>query len=179
VFRVGIVKTQDAQNARMRVTFPDRNQMTSWWLPIVVGKPQNDKSYYMPDVGEAVVCLMDEHDEDGAVLGSIYSSVDTPPVNSADKWHITMKDGATFEYDRSAHALAVSIPSGGTVTIQANGATMQIDASGNINLTAKGDIKLVTNNHSNSINNIISVYNEHTHADPQSGNTAIPSQQLS
>jgi phage baseplate assembly protein gpV len=40
------------------------------------------------------------------VLGSIYSSAGTTPVQSADKWHITMKDGATFEYDRSAHALA-------------------------------------------------------------------------
>jgi hypothetical protein len=29
----------------VRVTFPDRNQMVSWWLPIVVGKSQNDKTY--------------------------------------------------------------------------------------------------------------------------------------
>jgi phage baseplate assembly protein V len=132
VFRVGIVKSQDAQNARVRVTFPDRDQMTSWWLPVVTPKSQNDKAYWIPDVGEQVVCLMDEHDEDGAVLGSIYSTVDTPPVSSADKWHLTMKDGATFEYDRSSHALAVSIPSGGTVSISANAATLQIDASGNI-----------------------------------------------
>jgi phage baseplate assembly protein gpV len=51
----------------------------------------------MPDVGEQVACLMDEHDEEGAVLGSIYSSTDTTRVESPDKWHITMEDSATFE----------------------------------------------------------------------------------
>ena len=178
MFRVGIVKTQDVANCRVRVTFPDRNQMTSWWLPIAVPKSQNDKAYWIPDVGEQVICLMDEHDEDGAVLGSIYSTADTPPVSSADKWHVTMKDGATFEYDRSSHALAMSIPSGGTVSITANRATIQIDESGNINLTAAADIGLVTNSHNDSVNGIINVYNSHTHPDPQGGSTGAPTQQM-
>lgn len=180
MFRVGIVKTLDARNARVRVIFPDRNQMQSWWLPILVAKSQDDKSYHMPDVGEQVVCFMDENDEDGAVLGSIYSSADTPPASmTADKWHVTMKDGASFEYDRSSHALAVSIPNGGTMTIQANAATIQIDASGNINLTAASDIRLITNNHNDSVNGIINTYNSHTHPDPQGGNTSAPNQQMS
>jgi hypothetical protein len=67
-----------------------------------VAKSQNDKSYHIPDMGEQVVCFMDEHDEHGAVVGSIYSQVDTTPVQSADKWHISMKDGATFQNDRAA-----------------------------------------------------------------------------
>jgi phage baseplate assembly protein V len=178
MFRVGIVKTQDLVNCRVRVTFPDRDQMVSWWLPICVPKTQNDKAYWVPDVGEQVVCLMDEHDEDGTVLGSIYSSADTPPVNSADKWHVTMKDSAAFEYDRSQHALAVTIPNGGTMTITANGGTIQIDASGNINLIAAGDIKLVTNSHNDSVNGIINTYNGHTHPDPEGGNVGTPNQQM-
>jgi hypothetical protein len=40
MFRVGIVKAQDAVNARVRVIFPDRDQMESWWLPVVVAKTQ-------------------------------------------------------------------------------------------------------------------------------------------
>jgi phage baseplate assembly protein V len=182
MFRVGIVTTQDVPNARVRVTFPDRNQMSSWWLPICVPKSQNDKAYWVPDIGEQVVCMMDEHDEDGAVLGALYSTADQPPAGmTADKWHVTMKDNATFEYDRSSHALAVSLPSGGTVSITANGAAIQIDASGNINLTANGNIHLVTNSHSDSVNNIINTFNEHTHSGVQAGssNTAAPNQQLS
>jgi len=133
--RVGIVSDSNPDNATVRVTFPDRDQLISYWLPIVVPKTQNDKFYWMPDVGEQVVCLMDEHDEAGAVLGAIYSTVDKPPVASADKWHVTIKDGATFEYDRAAHTLALALPSGAVFSLTANGAVIAIDTSGNITIT--------------------------------------------
>ena len=133
---------QDAANARVRVSFPDRDQMESWWLPVIFAKTQNDKMYWIPDVGEQVVCAMDEHDEDGAVLGAIYSSVDRPPTTSADKVHWLSKDGAVFEYDRSAHSLEVNLPDRGTVTIAANGASITIDGSGNVAVTAFGQIQL-------------------------------------
>ncbi|MGH7879105.1 MAG: phage baseplate assembly protein V, partial [Candidatus Binataceae bacterium] len=142
-FRVGIVQLQDVAGCRVRVTFPDRDQMQSWWLPVVVAKTQNDKGYYLPDVGEQVVCLMDRKDEDGAVVGAIYSAVDVPPpAMSADKLHWSAKDGAVFEYDRAKHALAITLPSSGTLNITANGAKISIDASGNVNVVAGGLINL-------------------------------------
>jgi phage baseplate assembly protein gpV len=104
-FRVGIVQAQDTARAKVRVVFPDYDEMISWWLPIVFFKTQNDKAYWIPDIGEQVVCLMDLRDEAGAVLGAIYSSADVPPVNSADKFHLAFKDGARFDYDRAAHVL--------------------------------------------------------------------------
>jgi phage baseplate assembly protein V len=142
MYRVGIVKVQDAANARVRVVFPDRDQMESWWLSVLFAKTQNDKMYWMPDVGEQVVCMMDEYDEDGAVLGAIYSSADRPPVTTADKLHWTSKDGAVFEYDRSIHALQMTVPSGGTVAITANGASIAIDGAGNVAIAAAGQIQL-------------------------------------
>ena len=110
-------------------------------------KTQNDKSYWIPDVGEQVVCLMDEYDEAGAVLGAIYSSADIPPVQSADKYHISFKDGANMEYDRAAHALVVSLPSGATLNLSANGASVAIDGNGNITVHAAGGINLITSAH--------------------------------
>lgn len=183
MFRVGIVKALDLTNHRVRVTFPDRDQLQSWWLGVRVAGTQNDKMYWMPDVGEQVTCDMDEHDEDGTVTGSIYSTTDQPPANmTADKRHITFKDGATFEYDRSSHALAISIPSNGTVSIATNNATISIDASGNINLTAKGDIKFVTDAYRDSVDNMITTYNEHTHQFTDShgdtGPTQVPTQRM-
>ncbi len=142
MFRVGIVKAQDAVNARVRVVFPDRDQMESWWLPVIVAKTQNDRMYWVPDIGEQVVCVMDECDEDGAVLGAIYSTADRPPVTNAYKVHWTAKDGAVFECDRSAHALQIAIPNGGTVAITANGASIDIDGSGNVATGAAGEIQL-------------------------------------
>jgi phage baseplate assembly protein gpV len=104
-FRVGIVQAQDTAHAKVRVVFPDYDEMISWWLPVIFAKTQNDKFYWIPDIGEQVVCLMDLRDEAGAVLGAIYSEADVTPVNSADKFHIAFKDGANFDYDRVAHIL--------------------------------------------------------------------------
>jgi phage baseplate assembly protein gpV len=107
-FRVGIVKEQDSAQARVRVVFEEFDQMLSYWLQVLASKTQDDKSYWMPDVGEQVVCLMDERDEAGVVLGAIYSAADIPPVDSSDKYHLAFKDDTSIEYDRVAHVLAVN-----------------------------------------------------------------------
>jgi len=171
-FRVGIVQALDVGKARVRVTFPDRNQLTSWWLPVVTPKTQNDKAYWIPDIGEQVVCLMDRHDEDGAVLGAIYSDADTIPLQqgTVDKWHITWKDNAVFEYDRNTHTLTVTVPSNGTINVTVNG--------GNINLSAPdGDITFKTNEHQDSVNGIIDTYNSHTHPFTDSAGDTGPTNQ--
>lgn len=93
---------------RLRVVFTEFDQMLSYWLPLVVPKTQNDKAYWIPDVGEQVVCLMDAHDENGVVLGAIYSQLDSTPVQSADKFHLGFKDGTSVEYDRAAHVLRLN-----------------------------------------------------------------------
>jgi phage baseplate assembly protein V len=104
-FRVGIVQQQDTARAKVRVVFPDYDEVISWWLPVMFPKTQNDKAYWIPDIGEQVVCLMDLRDEAGAVLGAIYSEADAPPVNSADKFHLAFQDGTSIDYDRVAHVL--------------------------------------------------------------------------
>jgi phage baseplate assembly protein V len=141
-FRVGIVHEQDAAHAKVRVVFPDYDEVVSWWLPVVFAKTQNDKAYWIPDVGEQVVCLMDLRDEAGAVLGAIYSNADAPPVSSADKFHLAFRDGASVDYDRAAHALTMSLPSGATFNLTASGAQVQIDASGNVIIKGAGQVRL-------------------------------------
>jgi phage baseplate assembly protein V len=142
-FRVGIVSAQNPATAQVRVTFPDRSQMQSWWLGIVVPHTQNDKAYWIPDLGEQVVCLMDEYDEDGAVLGALYSTVDIPPIDSLNKsFHLTTQDSATFDYDRAAHGLTIALPAGATLSISASGATVAIDASGDVSVTAAGEVNV-------------------------------------
>ena len=176
MFRVGIVQTQDIAKCRVRVPFAERNQMVSWWLPVLRHGAQNDKDFWIPDIGEQVVCLMDEHDEDGAVLGTIFSQVDQPPNGmTADKRHLTAKDSAVFEYDRSSHTLLVTIPANGTINVTVNG--------GNCNLSApNGDVTFKTSEHSDSVNKMIDTYNSHQHHSVDSdGDTATsqpPNQQM-
>ncbi len=103
MLRLGLVKDQDPSLGRVRVIFDEFDQMLSYWLPVVVAKSQDDKAYWLPDLGEQVVCLMDERDEDGVVIGAIYSQADNTPVQSAEKLHLGFKDGSAMEYDRSSH----------------------------------------------------------------------------
>ncbi len=108
LLRLAIVKDQDPTTGRLRVVFGEFDQIVSYWLPVVVPKAQDDKVYWLPDIGEQVVCLMDEHDEAGVVLGAIYSQADSTPVQSTDKFHLGFKDGTAVEYDRSTHVLALN-----------------------------------------------------------------------
>jgi phage baseplate assembly protein gpV len=162
-FRVGIVQQQDAAHAKVRVVFPDYDEVVSWWLPVIFAKTQNDKAYWIPDVGEQVVCLMDLRDEAGAVLGAIYSNADVPPVSSADKFHLAFRDGTSVAYDRAAHvldlkfqdhgeikydggahALTMNLPAGATFNLTASGAQVEIDTSGNVIIKAAGQVQLGT-----------------------------------
>ncbi|MDR1709990.1 MAG: phage baseplate assembly protein V [Candidatus Accumulibacter sp.] len=122
-FRFGTVSAVDAKTCRVRVRLPDYDNMRTAWLPVLAAKTQDDKDYWLPDVGEQVVALLDERGEDGVVLGAVYSSADAPPVASGNKRHIRFSDGTTAEYDRSTHKLA-------------------IHCVGDVDITASGDIRL-------------------------------------
>lgn len=135
-FRTGIVQAQDPATARVRVRFPDRDDVVSWWLPVIIPKSQGDKVYWLPDVGEQVVVLMDEHDEYGAVVGAIFSEIDAPPSGmTEDKFHVTFRDGTAVEYDRAAHALTAVGGSGATILLQDGaGSNVELTADGNVHI---------------------------------------------
>jgi phage baseplate assembly protein gpV len=144
-FRVGIVQQQDPAHAKVRVVFPDYDQVVSWWLPVIFAKTQNDKAYWIPDVGEQVVCLMDLRDEAGAVLGAIYSDADLPPVNSTDKFHLAFKDGASVDYDRAAHILNLKFQDSAEIKYDAGAHLLDLK------LQDRGEIKYDAGAHALSV----------------------------
>jgi phage baseplate assembly protein V len=133
MFRTGIVKQQDLVNARVRVVFPDHDQMLSYWLPVGQKGTLHDQDWWMPDVGETVACDMDANDEDGVVERSIYTEANPPPAGlTGDIRQLILKDGAVFKYDRNLHALTMTLPAGATITIQVSGGgSITYDSSGN------------------------------------------------
>jgi phage baseplate assembly protein V len=118
----GIVEAVDAAKAKVRVQFPDRDNLVSDWLPVGQRKTLGDFDYWLPEVNTQVVCLMDENLEAGVVLCAIYSDADVPPAASADVFLKRFKDGTMLQYDRAAHKLTV-------------------DVKGDIEATATGTIK--------------------------------------
>lgn len=106
VVRVGTVTTTDPGAATVRVQFHDVDGLVTWPLRVLRQKTLHDQQYWMPDVGEHVLCLcLPNGAEQGFVVGAFYSAVDAPPVQNQDKHHVLYKDGTWLEYDRKEHKL--------------------------------------------------------------------------
>lgn len=129
--RVGIVIDRDPAAAKVRARFPDHDDVVSWWLPMVSAKTKDDRAYWLPDLGEHVLCLMDERLEQGFCLGAFYSAAEPPPVSSGDKAHVTFADGAVMEYDRAAHTLMIDLTApAGTIHLKVASAEIIVTPDG-------------------------------------------------
>jgi phage baseplate assembly protein V len=105
--RVGTVSSVIPESGFVRVTCGDADNLVSYELPVLTHKAQYDKEYWMPDVGEQVVCIFLPNGlECGFVVGAFFSGPDRAPVASKDKHHVSYKDGTWIEYDRSSHVMS-------------------------------------------------------------------------
>lgn len=118
-WKYGIVKEIDPDKMMVRCKIPDMDGVLSPWLLIQVRNSLENKDYYLPDLEEQIVILLDENSESGVALGAVYSTKDTPPISDKDKRHIRFKDGTTIEYDRKTHELKLDVK--GDILIEATG----------------------------------------------------------
>lgn len=139
--RVGVVTNIYPERGTVRVHLVDADDQVSYELPVVYQKTGKDKEYWMPDIGEHVVCLFSGQGmEQGFVLGAIYSQADPVPVSSKDKWHIKFEDGTWLEYDRAEHKLRANIK--GDVEIEATGRA-DVQCQGQIYIKSSTNITLI------------------------------------
>ncbi|WP_022850653.1 phage baseplate assembly protein V [Limisalsivibrio acetivorans] len=132
IARPGRVTNIYPAKGTVRVEFAESYGLLSYELPVLVGKTQDDKHYHMPDIGEHVLCVfLPSGLEQGFVIGSFYSSVDTPPAATENKHHIRFSDGTWLEYDRASHHLRADVV--GDVTIRNDGNTL-VDSGGDITM---------------------------------------------
>ncbi|HGY2802882.1 TPA: phage baseplate assembly protein V [Citrobacter freundii] len=139
LIRVGVVSDIDEKGVTARVTFDDQDDVTSASLQVIVKNTDENADYWMPDVGEQVLCLfLPVGPQQGFILGSFYDETHTPPANTANKRVIKFKNGTRVENDRESNLLLVDAV--GDVTVKATG-TVTIDAPETIitgNATVKG-----------------------------------------
>lgn len=138
-YRTGTITQIDTARALARVKFADIDALGSYWLPVLQGKTLKDKAYWLPDINEHVVCLLDENGEEGVILGAIYSEADAPPVNSQDKRHVTFEDGTSVEYDRATHKLTVDVK--GDIIVNATG-DCTVTVQGRTIIKSMGDVEI-------------------------------------
>ena len=118
-WKYGIVKEIDPEKMMVRCQIPDMDGVISPWLLIVVLNSLENKDYYLPDLEEQIVILLDENSESGVALGAVYSTKDKPPIANKNKRHIKFNDETTIEYDRSTHKLEIKVQ--GDILIEATG----------------------------------------------------------
>lgn len=126
MIKIGIIEEIDVQRAKAKVKFEDLDNLNSDWLPVVFLKTLKDQFYAMPDIGEHVICLLDENFETGAILGAIYDSKNLPKVPSEDIDYIQYGNGTEIKVDHSSGDIEIKTPgnvvvkSDQKVTIEAN-----------------------------------------------------------
>ena len=140
--RIGEVSSVDPKKCTARVVFDDEDGFVSNDLPIVQRNTQNTKDYWLPAVGEDVICLfLPCGEEDGFILGSFYADEIEPPVNSETKRYLEFPDGAKFEYDWKESKLSAVI---GDTQIEATENAVQVTGASKVKVSVP-DIEFVGN----------------------------------
>lgn len=106
MLKYGRISDIDAEKGLAKVSFPD-DDMVSDWLKVLVPKSKDDSYSVMFDTDEHVAVMMDEHCENGVILGAVYDTGKKPDGGNADKVRVKFKDGAAIEYDRSNHTFTI------------------------------------------------------------------------
>lgn len=118
VFRVGIVSSVNPAEMTARVVFPDRDYIEGKDLQIGTDGAKDTCMYWVPHIGEQVLCAFCANDNnltEGYIIKSLYNAVDRPPASSASVRMILFDDGTIVKND----AGAVTINATKSITINA------------------------------------------------------------
>ena len=98
--RAGTVSSVNPANSTARVEFDDKDGTVSPELHIIHRGSGANKDYWLPDVGEQVVCLFANNDKNfstGWILGTYFTEKKPPQVNNQDIRRLDFSDG-TFSW---------------------------------------------------------------------------------
>ena len=108
--RIGLVTLVLPEKGKVRVRLMDADCLETYELAVLYPKTRLDKHYWMPDIGEQVLCVFLPRPggmQIGFVLGAVYSQLDPVPVADAAKTRVHFEDGSWLQYDKAEGALQV------------------------------------------------------------------------
>ena len=119
IFRIGKVSSVNGAACTVRVTFPDKDDMVSAELPIVVVGSHGTKGYWVPEVDTQVLCCFLPNPSgrgmnDGFVLGGFYSTEDPAGESDPKVRCIKLPDGCYIRFDGAGN---VHIHATGNLTL--------------------------------------------------------------
>lgn len=139
----GIVTTVYPKNHTARVTYEDKDGLTSAELPVLTMCASGDKFYSMPDVGDKVVVLFASNADqkgEGWIIGSRFHDNSKPNADSIDKTRLDFKDKTSIEYDRKKHVMKIKFNDGTIFQHDAQSKKTQLTCAGELRIKAEGNI---------------------------------------
>jgi phage baseplate assembly protein gpV len=106
-FKFGYVVSTNPANCTCRVRFPEDDNVTSFDYQVLQKNAYRNKDYYMPDIGELVLCI--RIDCFGIILGSVYNKKDTTIIWGQDVKGTEFDDGTQFKYDRDDNVATAKV----------------------------------------------------------------------
>jgi len=109
ILRVGTVVERHVDGCRVRVQFPDNSALISYWCQVMMMKTHRDKHFWLPDLGELVVCaFLPFGHEQGFVLGALYNAQDRVPTSATGDRLIVLDEGDNeIAVDRACRKMRV------------------------------------------------------------------------
>ncbi len=169
MLKFGTITSINPLTARARVQFAE-DGMNSYWLAVLQNRTLNDKFYSMPAVGEQVACLMDENSEEGVILGAIYTSEDTPVIETEKQYSANFEDGTFANVDKETQTLTLSFPN---IHLIGN-ITHEGTLSNTDGIISQADIT----DKKSSMQAMRDIYNPHKHTGNQGSPTSTPDQEM-
>ena len=140
IIRIGEVSSIDPAKGTARVAFDDEDSMVSYDLPVIQRNTLENHDYWMPDIGEDVLCVfLPTGSEDGFILGSFYADEIRPPASTENIRMVEFADGTKVSYNRESHELKATID--GT-EIKANRDTVDITGAKTVNVESATAINI-------------------------------------
>lgn len=113
VIKHGVISSIDPVKATARVTFPDRDNVVSFDLPILFASTGFVKVYSMPKVQQPAKCsFLGTGMEDGFIDGGFYNDENPPPTTDPTLHMIQFGDGSSITYDEKTRSLSMDILGG-------------------------------------------------------------------
>jgi phage baseplate assembly protein V len=174
MLRTGVVVEQDPATCRVRVQYPDRDSVTTYWLPVLHRTAAGSKEFSVPNLGDQVHVLhFPDSMETGIVLGTTFTTLNPPPqlksanppgpVGGPNAHHTFYVDGSYEEYDPGSSTKTLNtqgpvntvtvgpytITSTNPITITSSGNVMVngmiVDPSGNVTVPGSLTVNGFTN----------------------------------
>lgn len=112
MLRTGTVSSVNPLAGTARVKFDDKDGAVSPELHILHRYSGKNKDYWVPDIGDQVVCLFENNDKNfstGWILGSYFTDKQPAQEKNADIVRMDFADGTFIAYDRGEHRLTIDV----------------------------------------------------------------------